>query len=86
MTGYPLTSVDERLSDTVLEVLRHLCVGSCKSFGSVLEWCESRGDCAQAVVCSACGTRFLISEEDLMELARWTDEAGNALACGVRLD
>ena len=72
------------LSPTVIAVLRHLCSTTCHGFGEVLEWCEARGDCAQAVVCPDCGSRFLVDEWDLRELARWTDEAGNPLACGVR--
>jgi hypothetical protein len=71
-------------SEAVLAILRHLCLGTCKTFGSVLEWCESRGDCAQAVVCPSCGARFLVENEDLEELARWTAESGEVLTCGVR--
>ena len=83
MTESPLTSLDLDLSETVLTVLRHLCLSDCKAFGSVLEWCEGRGDCAQAIVCPSCGTRFLVEPEDLRELGRWTDDAGNLLTCGV---
>lgn len=76
----------ERLSPAVLDVLRHLCEGRCHTFGGILEWCEARGDCAQAVVCPVCETRFLIDDAELDELLRWTDERGQVLVCGVRWD
>ena len=72
------------LSPAVLAVLRHLCSGRCRSYGGVLEWCESRGDCAQAVICPVCDARFLVDDDELAELLHWTDERGQVLVCGVR--
>ncbi len=68
----------------VQRVLAHLCEGECQSFGDILEWCETRGDCSQAVVCPTCGNQFLIDEEDFAELQRWTIANGGVYACGVR--
>lgn len=68
----------------VLAIVRHLCEGDCHTFGDVLEWCESRGDCSYAVVCPTCSKQFLIDEDDLNDLRRWTEARGEALACGVR--
>lgn len=67
-------------------IVRHLCEGECRAFGDVLEWCESRGDCSFAVVCPTCKTQFLIDEDDLVELRRWTAARGMVLACGVQWD
>lgn len=72
------------LSPAVSDIIRHLCEGECHSYGAVLEWCESRGDCTYAVICPSCSTQFVIPEEDLSELERWTDAEGHALVCGVR--
>jgi len=83
----PIGTLDaERLSPAVLDVLRHLCEGRCHAFGGILEWCEARGDCAQAVVCPVCSSRFLVDDDELTELLRWTDERGQVLVCGVRWD
>jgi hypothetical protein len=76
----------ELTNPAVLAIVSHLCEGDCHSFGDVLEWCESRGDCSFAVVCPSCRTQFLIDEDDLVDLRRWTEERGAALACGVRWD
>ncbi|MCC6314735.1 MAG: hypothetical protein IT337_12075 [Thermomicrobiales bacterium] len=81
-----LTAATETVSPAVLEVLRHLCVDEHRAFGGVLEWCETRGDCVQAVVCPACARQFVVDEDDLRELLRWTDGQGRPLACGVRWD
>lgn len=78
--------VAEPLSEAVLSVLRHLCEGNCHTFGGVLEWCEARGDCAQAVLCPSCQAQFVVDDDELAELLRWTDEQGRALVCGVRWD
>jgi hypothetical protein len=77
---------EEALSPTVQRILAHLCGGSdrCRSFGFVLEWCETRGDCCYAVVCPGCSNQFVVDEDELAELRRWTDEEGNALVCGVQ--
>lgn len=78
----------EILSPTVREILSHLCGNAapepCRTYGMVMEWCEARGDCAYAVVCPGCSVQFLVDEEELAELRRWTDAEGNALVCGVR--
>ena len=73
------------LSPTIQDIVSHLCVGDCHAFGSVLQWCETRGDCAYAVVCPTCSKQFLIDEEDLADLERWTEANGDALVCGVQL-
>ena len=72
------------LSPSILAIVRHLCEGDCHTFGDVLEWCEARGDCCYAVVCPTCRSLFLVEEDDLAELRRWTDSQGVALSCGVR--
>jgi hypothetical protein len=79
-------SDESALSPTVLAVLRHLCVGDCHTFGAVLEWCEARGDCVQAVVCPICDVRFVVDDDEMDELRRWTDAEGHALVCGVVWD
>lgn len=75
----------DTLSPAVAPIVKHLCEGDCHAFGSVLSWCEARGDCAYAVVCPGCQQQFLIEEEDLAELERWTVANGDALVCGVTL-
>lgn len=77
---------EEALSPGVLAVLRHLCSGECHAIGGVLEWCEARGDCLQAVVCPTCDARFVVDDDELGELCRWTDAEGHALVCGVVWD
>lgn len=76
----------ERLSPGVLAVLHHLCQGGCHSFGGVMEWCEARGDCAQAVICPVCSSQFVVDDDELTELLRWTNDQGEVLVCGVRWD
>jgi hypothetical protein len=76
----------ESLSPAVLAVLRHLCQGTCHTFGAVMEWCETRGDCAQAIICPVCSAQFVVDDDELTELLRWTDGQGKALVCGVRWD
>jgi hypothetical protein len=76
----------ESISPAVLAVLQHLCQGSCHAFGAVMEWCETRGDCLQAVVCPVCSAQFVVDDDELAELLRWTDDQGKALVCGVRWD
>ena len=61
------------ISPNVLQILQHLCSASCHTFGGILEWCEARGDCAQAVVCPVCSSQFVVDDEELDELLRWTD-------------
>ena len=78
------TLVEESFSPIVLAVLQHLCEGSCHTVGGVLEWCESRGDCSQVVVCPSCNAQFVVDDDELAELLRWTNDQGQALVCGVR--
>ena len=74
----------ERMSPGAAEVIAHLCEGDCLSFGSVLSWCESRGDCVHVVTCPSCGTQYKLDDDDIIALERWTDQHGDALVCGVR--
>lgn len=73
-----------RMSDGAAEVLAHLCEGDCQTFGSVLSWCETRGDCVHVVTCPSCGTTFQLDDDDISALERWTDQNGEALVCGVK--
>ena len=72
------------LSPSVQAILAHLCSDPCHAFGAVVEWCETRGDCVQGVICPTCRREFLIDEDELAELRRWTDADGKVLACGVQ--
>lgn len=72
------------MSHTAREVIAHLCEGECHTFGDVLQWCETRGDCVYAVICPGCASRFLLDEDELCALERWTKEHGGALVCGIR--
>lgn len=72
------------LSANVHRIVQHLCESECHTFGSVLQWCETRGDCIYAVTCPSCSTQFIVEEEELIELERWTDDNGHQLVCGVR--
>jgi hypothetical protein len=74
----------EGLSPNVHLIVQHLCEGACHAFGSVLQWCETRGDCVYAVTCPSCAKQFVVEEQELVELERWTDANGHALICGVR--
>ncbi len=77
----------EIVSPTVRDIIHHLCGGggeTCRTYGFVVEWCETRGDCCYGVVCPGCSLQFVVDEEELTELRRWTDAEGNALVCGVR--
>jgi hypothetical protein len=71
------------LSPDVRRIVDHLCEGDHPSFGNVLEWCEARGDCCHAVICPDCGVQFVIDDDEMAELRRWTAEQGEARACGV---
>lgn len=73
-----------KMSDGAAEVLAHLCEGECMTYGSVLSWCETRGDCVHVVTCPSCSTTFQLDDEDLDALERWTDQNGDALVCGVK--
>lgn len=72
------------LSPNVQSIVQHLCESECHTFGSVLQWCETRGDCVYAITCPNCSTQFLVEEEELIELERWTDANGHVMVCGVR--
>jgi hypothetical protein len=78
-----ITSAIGSLSPNVHKIVRHLCEGECHTFGSVLQWCETRGDCIYAVTCPSCSTQFIVEEDELAELERWTDANGHTLVCGV---
>lgn len=73
-----------RMSDGAAEVLAHLCEGSCLTYGSVLSWCESRGDCVHVVTCPSCSATFHLNDEDIDALERWTVQNGDAMVCGVK--
>ena len=70
----------------VTEVIAHLCEGECHAFGDLVEWCESRGDCTVAVVCPSCSRRWIIDDDELDALRRWTAANGSHLGCGVSFD
>lgn len=72
------------LSDGAAEVIAHLCEGDCLTYGSVMSWCETRGDCVHVVTCPSCSIQFQLSDSDIAELESWTDKHGSALVCGVR--
>lgn len=74
----------EKMSDGAAEVLAHLCEGDCQTYGSVLSWCETRGDCVHVVTCPSCSTTFQLDDDDISALERWTDQNGDALVCGVK--
>ena len=83
----PVEVIDTAVvSPSVHAILVHLCSDPCHAFGAIVEWCETRGDCVQAVVCPTCRREFLIDDDELAELRRWTDGDGNLLACGIRID
>lgn len=74
----------ESLSPEIHSIVRHLCESDCHTYGSVLEWCETRGDCVYAVTCPECNTQFVIDEDELIQLERWTESVGHTLVCGIR--
>ena len=76
----------EILSPAVQEIIQHLCASQCHTYGAVVQWCETRGDCTYAVRCPGCAKQFLVDDEELAELRRWTDAEGHALVCGVQWD
>lgn len=79
----PETSV-VTLTPGAREIIQHLCETDCRAFGSVIQWCETRGDCVYAVQCPGCSSQYLIDEDDLMALEVWTTHYGQTLVCGVR--
>ncbi|MBA3336254.1 MAG: hypothetical protein H0T49_01660 [Chloroflexia bacterium] len=74
----------EIVSPTVRTIISHLCQDPCHTYGAVLEWCETRNDCCYAVLCPGCSAQFLVDDEELAELRRWTTSEGHALVCGVQ--
>jgi hypothetical protein len=73
-----------KMSEGAAEVIAHLCESDCKTYGSVMSWCETRGDCVHVVTCPACSRKFQLDDEDICALERWTDQHGATLWCGVR--
>lgn len=78
-----LTSV-ARMSEGAAEVIAHLCEGDCWTYGSVMSWCETRGDCVHVVTCPSCTTEYHLDDVDIAAIERWTDQHGSNLVCGVR--
>jgi hypothetical protein len=72
--------------DIFTEVIAHLCEGDCHAFGDLVEWCEARGDCTIAVVCPSCSRQWIIDDDELDALRRWTAANGAGLGCGVSFD
>jgi hypothetical protein len=85
-----MTSIDQYgdlpLSPVVRDILRHLCESDHPSYGSIVEWCETRGDCCQAVVCPHCGAQYLLDDEEMSELRIVAARTAEALSCGVVFD
>lgn len=73
-------------SPAVQAIIEHLCQDPCHAYGAVLEWCESRHDCVSAILCPSCSHQFVVDEDELAELRRWTDQQGHILVCGIRID
>ncbi|HYP61473.1 MAG TPA: hypothetical protein VEQ36_13675 [Thermomicrobiales bacterium] len=78
--------VDDVTSPVVREILMHLCEMENPSYGSIIEWCETRGDCAQAVVCPECGVQYLLDDDEMAELRVISARTGEILSCGVIWD
>ena len=87
MEQYPATSLDahfdEPMSPLVRQILGHLCEGENRGYGKIIEWCESRGDCCQAVECPYCGAQYLLDDEEMHELRRMAARTDELLSCGV---
>jgi len=75
--------VDSPVSPVVREILLHLCESDHPSYGSIVEWCETRGDCAQAVVCPHCGAQYLLDDDEMDELRLISTRTNEILSCGV---
>ena len=78
--------VDAGVSPVVREILLHLCESEVPSYGAIVEWCESRGDCAQAVVCPHCGSQYLLDDEEMAELRLMSARTDEIFSCGVVFD
>ena len=87
MDQYAMTSLDaqfdEPMSPVVRQILAHLCEGENRGYGTIIEWCESRGDCCQAVACPHCGAQYLIDDDEMGELRRLSARTDEVLSCGV---
>ncbi|MCC6675349.1 MAG: hypothetical protein IT339_09150 [Thermomicrobiales bacterium] len=68
------------------DVIAHLCEGDCHAFGDLIEWCESRRDCTIAVVCPSCSHQWVIDDEELAALERWTNVNGSNFGCGIHIE
>ena len=71
------------MSPALTAIVKHLCESDCHAFGDLVEWCESRNDCTVAVICPNCDAKFIVDEDDLIVLKRWTEANGIAFGCGV---
>jgi hypothetical protein len=78
--------VDTNIGPVVRQILMHLCESDHPSFGSIVEWCESRGDCSQAVVCPHCNAQFVLDDEEMTELRLISLRTEEMLSCGVVFD
>jgi hypothetical protein len=83
----PTVTIDGELvtdmSPALQAIVKHLCETDCHTYGDLVEWCESRRDCTVAVVCPSCESQFIIDDDDLVILKRWTADNGIAFGCGV---
>ncbi len=80
------TLVSEETSPVVRLIMMHFCESDHPTFGSIVEWCESRGDCQQAVQCPHCGMQFVLDDDEFDELRAIAVQTGDALSCGVTFD
>jgi hypothetical protein len=71
------------MSAPLQAIVKHLCETDCHAYGDLVEWCESRNDCTVAVICPNCDAKFIVDEDDLIVLKRWTEANGIAFGCGV---
>lgn len=78
--------LDDDISPVVRQVMKHLCESDHPTFGSIVEWCETRGDCSQAVVCPHCGTQYVLDDEEMAELRLISLRTEDVLSCGVVFD
>lgn len=78
--------VDTDMSPVVREVLMHLCESDHPTVGSIVEWCETRGDCSHAVVCPHCGAQYVVDDDEMAELLVISLNTEEMLSCGVRFD
>jgi hypothetical protein len=76
----------EELSPAIRQILTHLCELEQPNYGSIVEWCETRGDCTQAVICPHCNEQFVIDADEFAELQRVSVRTDQLLSCGVRFD